>query len=67
MAANNNELKLAPLRSEIRKPVRTFTEKLIEKLGENLKSITIIGSSLTGDFVPGKSDINSVLALAKQD
>ena len=47
MAANNNELKLAPLRSEIRKPVRTFAEKLIGKLGENLKSITIIGSSLT--------------------
>ncbi len=67
MAANNNELKLAPLRSEIRKPVRTFAEKLIGKLGENLKSTTIIGSSLTADFVPGKSDINSVLVLAKQD
>lgn len=67
MAANNNELKLAPLRSEIRDAVRIFAEKLIEKLGENLKSITIVGSSLTGDFVPGKSDINSVLVLAKQD
>jgi hypothetical protein len=66
MAANNNELKLAPLRSEIRDAVRTFAEKLIEKLGENLKSITIVGSSLTEDFVPGKSDINSVLVLAKQ-
>ncbi len=67
MAASNNELKLAPLRSEIREAVRTFAEKLTEKLGENLKSITIVGSSLTGDFVPGKSDINSVLVLAKQD
>jgi hypothetical protein len=67
MAAKNDELKLAPLRSEIRDSVSTFAEKLIEKLGENLKSITIIGSSLTGDFVPGKSNINSVLVLAKQD
>jgi hypothetical protein len=67
MAANNNELKLAPLRSEIRDSVRSLAEKLIEKLGENLKSITIVGSSLTEDFVAGKSDINSVLVLAKQD
>jgi hypothetical protein len=67
MAVNNSELKLAPLRSEIRDSVSTFAEKLIEKLGENLKSITIVGSSLTGDFVPGKSNINSVLVLAKQD
>ncbi len=67
MAVNNSELKLAPLRSEIRDSVSTFAEKLIEKLGENLKSITIVGSSLTSDFVPGKSNINSVLVLAKQD
>lgn len=31
MAANNNELKLAPLRSEIRDAVRTFAEKVIER------------------------------------
>jgi hypothetical protein len=67
MNTNSNELKLAPLRSEIRDSVRSFVEKLIEKLGENLKSITIVGSSLTEDFAAGKSDINSVLVLAKQD
>jgi hypothetical protein len=67
MTTYNNELKLAPLRSEIRDSVRRFAEKLIEKLGENLKSITIVGSSLTEDFAAGKSDINSVLVLAKQD
>jgi hypothetical protein len=67
MAMKNNELKLAPLRNEIRDSVRAFAEELIEKLGENLKSITIVGSSLTGDFVPGKSNINSALILAKQD
>jgi hypothetical protein len=67
MAAKNDELKLAPLRSEIRDSVSIFAEKLIEKLGENLKSITIVGSSLTEDFAPGKSDINSILILAKQD
>jgi len=67
MAADSSELKLAPLRSEIRDSVKTFAEKLTKKLGENLKSITIVGSSLTEDFVPGKSDINSVLVLAEQD
>ena len=67
MAVDNNEPNLAQLRSEIHETVRSFAEQLTEKLGENLKSITIVGSSLTGDFVPGKSDINSVLVLAKQD
>jgi len=67
MAAKNDELNLALLRSEIRDSVSTFTEKLIEKLGENLKSVTIVGSSLTDDFVPGKSNINSVLVLAKHN
>lgn len=67
MAANDNELKLAPLRADIREPVEIFAERLKEMLGANLKSITIVGSSLTEDFVPGKSDINSVLVLNKQD
>ena len=54
------------LPEHIRETVNDFTEKLLSALGDNLKSVTIVGSSLTNDFVPGQSDINSVLVLDKQ-
>lgn len=66
MAENNNNLKLDSLREEIRHPVKAFVEKLIAELGDNLQSITIVGSSLTEDFNTGQSDINTVLVLSKQ-
>jgi len=65
MAENENNLKLDSLRDQIRSSIETFAEKLIEKLGQNLQSITVVGSSLTRDFKPGQSDINTVLVLDK--
>lgn len=53
------------LPGHIRETVKDFTEKLLAALADNLKSITIVGSSLTDDFMPGQSDINSVLVLDK--
>ncbi|MHC4132682.1 MAG: hypothetical protein ACYSSP_05170 [Planctomycetota bacterium] len=61
------ELKLEGLRNKVRKAVSDFAGRLIEALGENLKSITVVGSSLTEDFVKGKSDINTVLVLEQQN
>jgi hypothetical protein len=49
----------------IREPLRVFAEKLIAGLGDNLLSITVVGSSLTEDFKPGQSDINTVVVLDK--
>lgn len=60
------ELKLDALRMQIRDIVKSFAEKLIAELGENLQSITVVGSSLTEDFKPGQSDINTVLVLRRQ-
>jgi hypothetical protein len=60
------ELKLDALRMQIRDIVKSFAEKLIAELGENLQSITVVGSSLTEDFKPGQSDINTVLVLGRQ-
>jgi len=65
MAESENKLKLDGLRQEIRGPVKIFAEKLIAKLGERLQNVTVVGSSLTGDFAPGKSDINTVLVLSE--
>jgi len=58
---------LGRVRAEIRDSIKAFADKLIAGLGENLKSITVVGSSLTGDFLPRQSDINTVLVLDKQN
>ena len=60
------QLKLDALRVQIRDSVNAFAEKLIAELGDNLQSITVVGSGLTEDFKPGQSDINTVLVLERQ-
>jgi hypothetical protein len=64
--ADKKNLKLDTLPSLIRDSVKDFSERLVSELAENLHSITVVGSSLTADFRPGKSDINTVLVLDKQ-
>jgi hypothetical protein len=51
------------LREEIRIPVHVLAERLLSSAVSRIDSITIVGSSLTPDFVPGKSDINSVIII----
>jgi hypothetical protein len=63
MAKKTDNLRVSALRAEIREPLRLFAEKAVAELGENFKSISVVGSSLTDDFVPGRSDINTVLVL----
>jgi hypothetical protein len=63
---DENKLQLDLLAPGIRDSVKVFAEKLLELLTDNLLSITVVGSSLTDDFIPGKSDINSVVVLEKQ-
>jgi hypothetical protein len=58
MAQNDMTLKLDA--------IEAFAEKLLAALRDNLKSITVVGSSLTDDFKPGHSDINTVLVLGGQ-
>ncbi len=60
------ELKLHVLPMQVRDPVKAFAEKLFISLGDNLQSITVVGSGLTEDFKPGKSDVNTVLVLRRQ-
>ncbi|MHC4272007.1 MAG: hypothetical protein ACYST2_06815 [Planctomycetota bacterium] len=61
------KFKLDVLRADIREAVNDFSERLLKALGENLKSITVVGSSLTEDFIKGKSDINTVLVLGERN
>jgi len=66
MAENKTKLKLDALPEQIRDNMKSFADKLTAELGENLQSITVVGSGLTGDFRPGQSDINTVLVLRRQ-
>jgi hypothetical protein len=67
MIENKNDLKVDKLQVQIRDSVRDFAERLLAALGGNLQSITVVGSSLTEDFRPGTSDINTVLVLGRQN
>ena len=67
MAKNKTNLKLDTLLEQIRDNIKSFADKLTAELGENLQSITVVGSSLTADFRPGQSDINTVLVLSSQN
>lgn len=66
MTDNKKELKLDAVRVELRLRIKNFVEKLSGELGDNLESITVVGSSLTDDFKAG-SDINTVVVLGRQN
>ena len=66
MSENKNDIKVNELHVVIQDLVKDFAERLLTALGDNLQSITVVGSSLTEDFRPGTSDINTVLVLDKQ-
>jgi len=67
MAENKTNLKVDALNLHIRDSVKDFAERLLTVLGDNLQSITVVGSSLTEDFRLGQSDINTVLVLDRQN
>lgn len=64
--ATRTRLKLDALPGQIRETVQDFSGRVLQTLRDNLQSITVVGSSLTADFKPGRSDINTVLVLGKQ-
>ncbi len=66
MAQKPKRTNLNTLPETVDTPLKLFKDKLTSGLGDNLQSITVVGSSLTDDFVPSQSDINTVLVLGKQ-
>jgi len=51
--------------SEASRIILSFTKELIPRIGTRLESLSITGSCLTSDYIPGRSDINSVLVLTE--
>jgi predicted nucleotidyltransferase len=61
------DLSLEGLSPEVSGGIRAFLEEVLAEYGANVHSIHIVGSALTDDFVPGRSDINSVFVLREMD
>jgi hypothetical protein len=59
--------RLDALRESIRAPLQLLVERLEARLGDNLKSLSVVGSSLTQDFEPKVSDVNTVVLLDVYD
>jgi hypothetical protein len=64
--AAKSPLNMDALPGHIREAVQDFSERISQALGDNVQNITVVGSSLTADYKPGQSDINTVLVLSKQ-
>ncbi len=59
--------RLEEVRLTIREPLRLLVERLQAGLGDNLQSVTVVGSSLTEDYRPATSDINTVVVVERHD
>jgi len=57
---------ITKLREEIRPAVDFLARSLLTDLGDNLSSLSVVGSALTDDFHPKRSDINTVLVVQRR-
>ena len=67
MNTKKMELDFKGIPQPVQGPLAAFSSDLDEKLGQNLASITVVGSCLGEDYRPGLSDINTVLVLDRLD
>ncbi|KKL46410.1 hypothetical protein LCGC14_2345860, partial [marine sediment metagenome] len=58
--------KIAALREEVRAPVGFLLTRLRTDLGDDLLSLCVVGSAVTGDFHAKFSDINTVLVVRRR-
>jgi len=59
-------LNLGNLPAQAGEAVQSLAETLRADLGENLRSLSVVGSALTQDFDPARSDINTVLVVGRR-
>jgi hypothetical protein len=67
MTDSRNLLRLDAVSEPLREPLAEFSELLLARLRDNFKSISVVGSSLTRDYRPKTSDINTVVLLDAYD
>jgi len=55
------------LKDAIIERFKPFQNEILNRYRDNIHSITLTGSAVTEDFMPGKSDVNSVFVLREMD
>jgi len=63
---NEKTILTSGLRPEVRQPIEFLAQRLINDLGENLLSLCVVGSAITEDFHPQRSDINTVVVVGQR-
>jgi len=61
MSRNGLQLDTQGIPAQIKAPLVDFAQRIHALFRDNLQSITVVGSCLTGDFRSGVSDINTIL------
>lgn len=52
---------------EVQRTLQSYLKDVSAMLGSNLEAVILYGSAARGDFVPGRSNLNLLLLVAKQD
>jgi hypothetical protein len=55
------------IRDDVAKVFASFLDRVTSEYKDNIHSVHLIGSAITADYMPGKSDINSVFVLKEMD
>lgn len=61
------DIKLEGLSPVVAKKAKSFIDEILNSYSENIHSVHIVGSSVTGDFDEKTSDINSIFVLKEMD
>jgi predicted nucleotidyltransferase len=61
------DIRLERLSPVVAKKAKSFIDEILNSYSENIHSVHIVGSSVTGDFDEKTSDINSILVLKEMD
>jgi len=65
MSEQTNSANLSGLSPRAQVNIRSFLQDILTSLSENVLSVSLTGSCVTGDYLPGESEVNSVLVLAE--
>lgn len=64
MSEQTNSIHLPDIPLQAKGNVRSFLQDVLSSLPEEVLSVALTGSCVTGDYLPGRSDINSVVVLS---
>lgn len=65
MSEQTNSANLPGLSPRVQENFRSFLQDILASFPEKILSVSLAGGCVTGDYLPGKSDVNPVLVLTE--